>query len=229
MTVSQYSDGTYLENHPTWDLEHAPFKARHVAKMIRRNNLRPETMADIGCGNGGVLANLKREFPNCQMYGFDISPQAIEMGRQLHGPSIELACSNPFDDPRRFDIALGMDVIEHVEDLFGFLQGIKALAPYKIFHIPLEINSRWVMQPDMYANANRQNGHIHFFNTEIALATLAWAGYDVIDSVLTPHAIELASTPKAKLASLPRRIVAALDPQLANRLFGGWSLLVLAK
>lgn len=186
-------------------------------------------MADIGCGNGGVLANLKREFPNCQMYGFDISPQAIEMGRQLHGPSIELACSNPFDDPRRFDIALGMDVIEHVEDLFGFLQGIKALAPYKIFHIPLEINSRWVMQPDMYANANRQNGHIHFFNTEIALATLAWAGYDVIDSVLTPHAIELASTPKAKLASLPRRIVAALDPQLANRLFGGWSLLVLAK
>ena len=39
-----------------------------------------------------------------------------------------------------FDIALIIDVIEHVEDYFYFLRKVKKKANYKIFHIPLDLS-----------------------------------------------------------------------------------------
>jgi SAM-dependent methyltransferase len=229
MSIDQYTDGKYYENHPTWDLEHAPFKARHVFEMIAKNNLNGRRIADVGCGNGGVLAELKKKLPNSSMFGFDISPQAIEMGKNLHGKTVSLFCENPMAKQDTYDIVLGMDVIEHVEDIFGFLRNVRSLGEYKIFHIPLELNLRWQISANMYTNANKSNGHIHFFNVEIALATLKWAGYEIIDSALTPHAIELAISKKAKIAAIPRRILALFNEQFANKVLGGWSLLVLAK
>jgi 2-polyprenyl-3-methyl-5-hydroxy-6-metoxy-1,4-benzoquinol methylase len=229
MSTSQYIDGKYFENHPTWDLEHAPFKARYVYEIILRNKLIAEKIVDVGCGNGGVLAELKKKLPQVLMSGYDVSPQAIAMGEKMYNDVIYLSNENPLIGANKYDIALAMDVIEHVEDMFEFLRQIKQLATYKILHIPLEINLRWILSKKMYANANTANGHIHFFNTEIAMSILKWTGYEIVDTILTPHSIELSKSVKSKIASIPRKLVGKYSDELANKIFGGWSLMVLAK
>jgi SAM-dependent methyltransferase len=229
MSINQYVDGSYFERHPTWDMEHAPLKAKYVKIMIDRHNMSCKKMLDVGCGNGAVLAELHKLMPTCKMHGFDIFPQSISMGHSLFGNMIDLQCTNPFKQADIYDLALALDVIEHVENTFQFLAQLKEKATFKILHIPLEVNLRWLLTPGMYKGANKSNGHIHFFNQETAFILLEWSGYEVVDYILTPHSIELANNFRSKIALLPRKLLAIFDEELANKIFGGWSLLVLCK
>jgi len=78
--------------------------------------------------------------------------------------------------------------------------------------------------------ARLTTGHIHYFTKEIALQSLVDAGYEIIDYFFTASAIDLrAQSYLASLAKIPRRFLFALDPDLASRALGGYSLMVLAK
>jgi hypothetical protein len=61
----QYSDSVYLKKTgDTWQLEDAPFKARRVLKMLARQpEIQPTSICEIGCGSGGVLAELSKALP----------------------------------------------------------------------------------------------------------------------------------------------------------------------
>lgn len=229
MSSSIYTDGTYLQQHPTWDTEHSPFKAKHIINLLRKNQVECRSIADIGCGAGGVLAAMENSLQGISMHGFDVSPQAIALGKKLYPGKLELFCEDPFKSKARYDVAMAIDIIEHVENPLEFLRNLKQIARYKVLHIPLEINMRWMASPQMYLGANRANGHLHFFNKEIALAHLSWSNLEVIDMVYTPHSIELAYGWKSRLAAFPRRILSAINEDIAVRYLGGWSLLVLAK
>ena len=55
-------------------------------------------------------------------------------------------------------------------------------------------------------------------------------GYDVIDYCYTARALEIPSKEiKRNLMKLPRKLLSNLDKDMAARIFGGWSLLVLAQ
>ena len=70
------------------------------------------------------------------------------------------------------------------------------------------------------------NSHLHHFNKETALSTLRYAGYDVVESF---YCASLAFSRRAKLAKPIRRSLYKLAPDLAVRLFSGYSLFVLAR
>ena len=72
-------------------------------------------------------------------------------------------------------------------------------------------------------------GHLHYFTKETALATLRDAGYEIVDWCYTPGALLNPRSLKAKLVSLPRKLLSALNQDLTSRVLGGYSLLVLAK
>ncbi|MEQ1545161.1 class I SAM-dependent methyltransferase [Methyloglobulus sp.] len=227
--MSIYTDGTYYKNNPTWDLEHSSFKARYVAQLLRRNSIIPNNILDIGCGVGGVLFEMSKIYSHANLTGYDVSPQAIHEGKKMFGNKITFISVDPASSNNSYDLTMALDVIEHIEDYFTLMKEMKNLSENKIFHIPLEINLRWVLRPNLFSGANAKNGHIHFFNKESAMCALKWAGLEVLDYTLTPHAIELASSAKAKVAAIPRRAMSIISPEIATRVFGGWSLLVLAK
>jgi hypothetical protein len=75
-------------------------------------------------------------------------------------------------------------------------------------------------------------GHIHMFTAEMALAVLKDTGYQVTDSFFTAGGLELEKNQRrlrTVLANWPRRVLGKINPRLAARIFGGYSLLVLAK
>ena len=72
-------------------------------------------------------------------------------------------------------------------------------------------------------------GHIHYFTRELAIETLNECGYEIVDSFLTPAGIERAKKMSAKCLKYPRLFLSMFSKDFANRILGGYSLLVLAK
>jgi cyclopropane fatty-acyl-phospholipid synthase-like methyltransferase len=75
-----YQNGTYLENNLTWNAEDSPWKARQIAKILRKNNITPSTVCEVGCGAGEILNCLANEYGDQVVFsGYEISPQAFEL------------------------------------------------------------------------------------------------------------------------------------------------------
>jgi len=120
-------------------------------------------------------------------------------------------------------------VIEHLEDYFSFLREIRSKGRYKIFHIPLDLSVQTILRRGALLKRHRLHAHVHYFTRETAIQTLKDTGYEVLDYFYTPRSIQLSSTPGQRALRLPRRLLFAIHPDLAARVLGGFSLLVLAR
>lgn len=231
--VDIYSNGMYFENNPTWGVEDSPFKAKYIYEILSENKVVFSRVSEIGCGVGGVLRNL-RSLVNDQSVtwaGFDISGQAIEIARgfpESHG--ISFYQENFLEADRPCDVLLVVDVFEHVPDYMGFITECRRKATYKVYHIPLDIHVSATLR-DSFLNARKSVGHLHYFSEKTAIATLEDTGHTILATKLTPGAIELfREHPSVRrgIANIPRFIVGLFSKRLSARLFGGYSLLVLA-
>jgi hypothetical protein len=128
-----------------------------------------------------------------------------------------------------FDVLLCMDVIEHVPDYIGFLKNLRSKANLKIFHIPLDLSALSVFRGWPVLRARETVGHVQYFFKDTALATLADAGYEVLDWFYTSGAIDRPQTFKAKIIRGPRRLLFRANPDFAVRVLGGYSMLVMAR
>jgi hypothetical protein len=73
-------------------------------------------------------------------------------------------------------------------------------------------------------------GHIHYFTKDTALAMLVDCGYRIIDFRYTASRLELPNQSRSSQVVAPlRKAVHSLNPDLAVRVLGGYSLLVLAE
>jgi cyclopropane fatty-acyl-phospholipid synthase-like methyltransferase len=229
---SMYQDGTYLERNPTWHEEEAPWRARMVLQMLQKHAIKPRTVCEVGCGAGGVLEQLSLRLPaDTRFEGFEISPQAYELCLPKQEQNLVFHLGElPDDRSRRYDLLLALDVFEHVEDYLAFLRKIKRAAAFKILHIPLDLSVQTVLRSTPIMTTRSQFGHLHYFTKETSLATLEYAGYEVLDYVYTGISVDLPRQDwRARLMRWPRKLLFALNRDLTVRFLGGYSLLVLAK
>jgi len=226
-----YTSGEYFRNNPTWDIQDSPWKAERVLDMMREHGLKPRTVADVGCGAGLVLLTLARGINNksIRFTGYEVSPQAIKLCREIKHPRVRFKRLDFLREKKTYDLALALDVIEHIEDCYGYLRRLRPRAAYKIFIIPLDISSWFVWREQKtIGDARRRTGHLHHFTEYTALDALRQTGYRVIDTRLIrfPHSF---TRPRHRIMGLIRNIGFTINPHLTARLLGGASLLVLAK
>ena len=119
-----------------------------------------------------------------------------------------------------FDMILVLDVIEHVEDYYGFLKGILPKSGRKIFHFPLDLSVQAVLRKRGLLTRRELYGHIQYFTKETALETLKDVGYEVLDYFYTPRCIELAKQTIQKVAILPRKLCFAIHQDITVRVLG---------
>jgi 2-polyprenyl-3-methyl-5-hydroxy-6-metoxy-1,4-benzoquinol methylase len=122
MAESLYTSGQYLEKNPTWHTEESPWKVGHLVPMLRRHHLVPQTICEVGCGAALARAQ-ERMSDTCTLWGYDISPQVIKMCQGKANARLHFKLANIRQEPEVFfDLLLVLDVIEHLEDYFSFLE-----------------------------------------------------------------------------------------------------------
>ncbi|MEI8011674.1 MAG: methyltransferase domain-containing protein [Candidatus Omnitrophota bacterium] len=116
MDLKECSSST--QRHP-WELARVKMLRRLFSKFSSASmGLR---ILDIGCGDGFVLAELSADAQVAEAHGLDIHLNFENIAAMTRGKMMF------FNDPRflqgKYDFILLCDVLEHVEDDGGFLQG----------------------------------------------------------------------------------------------------------
>jgi hypothetical protein len=226
-----YEDGTYLANNPNWHEQDSPWKAKKIDTLLKKNNIFPSTVCEVGCGAGGILGWLSQHCGGKTIFsGYEMSPYAFEICKEKTGPNLNYFHENLFEDTGAgFDVVMAIDVFEHVEDYFAFLRSLRGKGTYKVFHIPLDLSVQTVLRSSPIMKQRSLVGHIHYFTKETALAALKDTGYEIIDHFYTNNS-ELPNRGwKTRVMKLPRKLLFSIDEDLTVRVLGGFSLMVLAK
>lgn len=229
MAPSPYTSGEYAANNPGWHLEHSPWKADQVSKMLSKHDIRPSRVIEVGCGAGGIVEALRAGLdskPDC--VGYEISPQAFALAKQREAEGLRFVHGAPRVADSGFDVVLAMDVLEHVEDYLGFIRGLKPLGRWKVLHIPLDLSVVSLAKPIYLEMARRHVGHLHYFTRESALASVEQAGLTVKDWFYTSVELDQGVHGRKRLHLL-RRWLFRWNPELAVRWLGGFSILALAE
>lgn len=226
----RYLTEDYVGVHPTYHEEDSEWKAGLVAKLLRANQLQPSSCCDIGCGAGKVLAALRPLYPKAELFGYDIAPSAARFWPKYADTGIQFRVGNFHElNDRKFDVALLLDVLEHLPDPNQFLTALLPAANYFVFHFPLDLSAVGVWREAALLYSRRNVGHIHYYTKSLALELLTESGYEVIDwqysgaGYTGPH-----RNWKSVLRSLPTRFaIPGRDAMI--RLLGGETLMVLAR
>ena len=233
MSKKMYTEGEYLEKNPTWHTQDSHFKTRQILDMIEKNAIQPTSICEVGCGAGEILNQLHSQMSdNVSFTGYEISPQAFEICDQKNKERLQYNLKDVLqDDKAFFDLVLVMDVIEHVEDYLNFLRELKKKGEYKIFRIPFDLSVKTIFQQCTHILTERKTvGHIHYFTKELALAALEDTGYEIVDCFFTPLITYLRDNSlKLKIKRLPANIMFKFNEDATARIFGGYSLMVLAR
>lgn len=233
---NRYSDNSYLAENPEWDRQDAPWKAATVQRILVDNKITPTSLCEVGCGSGDIIINLSKYYPDSQMTGFDISPQAAEFwsdhtdieGVRNHKLEFKLGDFHAIND-KKYDVLLMLDVFEHVRDPYTFLELSGEHAQYFIFHIPLDLSASSVLRKKPLINTRRKVGHLHFYTKDLAIETLTDSGFKIVDWKYTGASLNMPNISlKTRLARLPRRVAYFFNKDWGVRLLGGETLIVLA-
>ncbi|MDG4476044.1 class I SAM-dependent methyltransferase [Thiovibrio frasassiensis] len=228
----QYLTREYFEHNPTWDLADTPWKARIVAAALTRNGIQPSSVCEVGCGSGGCLAELRTIYPEAELSGFDIAPDAAAFWLQYDGLNIHFEVGDALrESSLKCDVLLMLDVVEHLADPHDFLERLLGKANFYIFHIPLDLSAFSVYREAPLLYVRNKVGHIHYFTKELALSLLRECGYEIVDAAYTQAAFTAPSHGWKTLIAKPlRRIIYALfGKDRGVRLIGGETLIVVAQ
>jgi SAM-dependent methyltransferase len=169
------------------------------------------TVLEIGCGPGGLLADLAAERPRVEFVGLDVEPKMIAYARDRHRREnlrfdlVDLASERPSFDA---DFAYSIDVLHHVHDLLPFLAAL---------HNALRRGATWLaIEPNVFhpyifwsqgrmRRAGLDEDHFRPWRVEPQLRGAGFAVTDIRFAFLFPGWIERVPTAVAWLEPLLER------------------------
>src|SRR5688572_3327157 len=106
MSIERYADGRYLAANPSWHEEDSEWKASKILRLLRRcGAAAPASIAEVGCGTGGILHALERQLPDCtSLWGYDIAPAAIARAARFASERLSFHCEDITRAGRTFDL-----------------------------------------------------------------------------------------------------------------------------
>jgi SAM-dependent methyltransferase len=228
-----YVSGEYFKNNPDWDVADAVWKVDVIVGLLQRNNVKPKQVIEVGCGAGENLVELLKRDSNIEkLTGYDISPQAIELAAKRSSVQINFYNEDiTAKENQHTGLMLVIDVVEHVDDYYGFLRKLKTKSDWFVFHIPLDLSGRTVMKPHVMLQQRQSVGHIHYYTKEMVEWALKDTGYEIKDWVYTKPVVDIqpADSFKRFVKKILRNISFAINKDWSAKKWGGYSMMVLAK
>jgi len=171
-----YRDGTYFARHPTLHEEDSGFKFEGVVEFLDLLQFRDRKirLVDVG-GGAGRLGFLVADYLHdrgCEIEfaALDLSDQMLALQKK-NNPYIKKTLNMSLIECEKsgFDLALMMDVVEHIPRKHEAAEKADSMSEYIIYNIPVEINffdvlKNLYMHGRYYRLQKKSLGHVHFFS-----------------------------------------------------------------
>lgn len=152
---------------------------------------------ELGCGAGQFIRAVKKNRPELDCYGCDISQSAIDLAKKENdGISYDLneSAKMPYQD-NFFDAVLIYDVLEHVDNVNAVLLEIKrVLKTGGIFYCFVPCEGDWLSYWNLLEKfrlkkdlTKKYAGHINYFSRDGLLQILESAGFKKIGMRYSEH------------------------------------------
>jgi SAM-dependent methyltransferase len=178
--AEQYEDSYYEVDHKRWfeNPDIALFK--RIAEFIPRG----ASVLDVGCGRGDFLRFMRKTRADVQLTGIDLTTNEDTDGiRFLRGDIFQSSIGGPFD------VVVSLAVIEHVQDVVGFLARLRELARPGGIVVVMTINDssllyalaragQWIGIPLAF-NRLYSKHHLHHFTRKSLRFLFVRNGYSI--------------------------------------------------
>jgi 2-polyprenyl-3-methyl-5-hydroxy-6-metoxy-1,4-benzoquinol methylase len=142
-------------------------RQRLVSDVVRGLGVR--SVVDVGCGNGVTLQRLLAEVDIPEVYGADLSPEAVAQATRAipwgHFRTLEIV-REPWG--QTFDLVLCCDVLEHIEDDLAALRHMRAMTGRYLLVTTIQGTMR---------ASEREVGHVRNYTRAGLEARLREAGF----------------------------------------------------
>lgn len=228
-----YTDGSYLAKNPSWHAEDAPWKLTHILRALHQADIQNfSRVLDAGCGSGAIIKAWAAQAPHVQFTGWDISPQALTLAAQDAPQNVQFV-SGEIPPQQPFDVALAIDVIEHIPSYEKWFNQVTASAPVLVLHVPLDLSVRSYLFPQLLAREREMVGHIHFFTAHSLKEFLKIQHCEILSAHYTNKYVECPpqlTRLKSRIGMLIRRLAHTCLPRAwAAFIIGGYSLMLVVK
>ena len=177
MSTREFYEAGYAVGDPRmghWRAIGARSKAAHVESLTKGAGLAPQTVVEIGCGDGAVLVEMAAR--GWVVDGFELAENAANRARQRNiARRVERFDGEHVPaETDEYDLAVLSHVLEHVPDPLPLLKEAARVAPNVLVEVPLEDN-RSARRPAK-RELSRGAGHLHAFNRSDVLGLVREAG-----------------------------------------------------
>jgi len=152
--------------------------------LSQTQNLKIDTVLDVGCGEGFTLNKLKENKIGKTHEGIDYSKEAITLGKKAY-PSLHIVQGNIYDlkyKDNSFDLVICSEVLEHLENPQKALRELTRVSRrYILLSVP---NEPWFYLFN-YTQWGKDIGHINKWSKNKFVKFIKLKSYKVI-SVKTP-------------------------------------------
>jgi SAM-dependent methyltransferase len=154
------------------------FRSRNslIVWALRRYFPNAQSMLDVGCGTGFVLAGVRRAVPHMRLVGVELYRAGLDIAAR-RVPGVELlemdARNLPFE--AEFDVVGAFDVIEHIEeDDKALLEMHAALRPGGGLVVTVP------QHPALWSAVDEYSRHVRRYRRSELLTKLREAGFEVV-------------------------------------------------
>lgn len=139
--MSQMTTDNYRKHTTKSKLQRMLMDRFYEAFLHQAKELDPQSVLDVGCGEGFTLEKLKNREIGKRLVGIDFLDTAIQIGKRER-PYLDLSQGNIYDIPYKdneFDLVICSEVLEHVDDPKKGLSELERVTKkYALLSVPNE-------------------------------------------------------------------------------------------
>jgi|SRR3972149_894015 len=224
----------YIDKNPNMHLHDAKNKAAQIDNIIP-SNIMVSSMLDIACGAGLVTIEMTKMIRPKYVVGIDISRKMIRKAGELDKNKIinwKAVDIFKYRHKTKFDLVTCIDIIEHINDDFGFLKKAAGMGKYIVIRTPLEdsLFSKMLRRKkifDTWKDTEKRYGHIHHYDEKKLLKLIRRSELVVIKETSVPM------PRRSKLIWEIFRIlfypISIISMEMMVRISGGFKIYLLSK